>query len=177
MMKLCNKCKELKPLDQFDKNVGGKYGLRSHCRECRLEYNRKFNRENIEWRRSYRLAYNKLHETEIKEWQKNYRKENREAINKKISLLTKANREGANARHAKQRAAQLNATPKWLTKEQIEQIKEWYLYAKIFTETKGIKHEVDHIVPLQGKNVCGLHVPWNLQILTREENRSKGNKV
>jgi hypothetical protein len=74
------------------------------------------------------------------------------------------------------RRRQKNATPKWLTKEQRRSINQTYLYAKHMTELTGIKYVVDHIVPLRGENVCGLHVPENLKLLTHEANCKKSNK-
>jgi hypothetical protein len=65
------------------------------------------------------------------------------------------------------------ATPQWVNKEEIE---EFYIKARILTKETGIKYEVDHIVPIQGKLVSGLHVPVNLQIITKFENISKNNK-
>lgn len=73
-------------------------------------------------------------------------------------------------------AALLERTPKWLTNNHIIEITEFYAEATRLTEKSGILHHVDHIVPLQGKKVSGLHVPWNLQILTATENLSKRNK-
>lgn len=69
------------------------------------------------------------------------------------------------------RAAELQATPRWLTAEQKAEIKAIYILAR----EKGL--HVDHIVPLRGKTVCGLHVAWNLQPLTRQENSRKHNKL
>lgn len=71
----------------------------------------------------------------------------------------------------KKRAHIANAFPKWLTEEHREVIKVIYKLAG-----QDGRH-VDHIVPLRGKDVCGLHVPWNMQILDSSENLSKGNRL
>jgi len=76
-------------------------------------------------------------------------------------------------RGAKRRAARKQAFPKWAN---IKAIAEFYLLAERKTSETGIRHVVDHIVPLQGRNVCGLHVEYNLQVLTEEENLRKFNK-
>jgi hypothetical protein len=73
-------------------------------------------------------------------------------------------------------ADELNATPKWLTPEHKSQIADIYEQAALATQLTGVTHHVDHIEPLRGKDRIGLHVPWNLQILTASENSSKGNR-
>lgn len=74
-------------------------------------------------------------------------------------------------------AVKIKAAPAWLSKEQLEEMRCFYEEARRMTTTTGVVHHVDHIVPLRGKTVCGLHVPWNLQILTAAENKAKGNKI
>ena len=109
-----------------------------------------------------------------KEWKENNKEHVREQKNtymKKYGKFYKSNNKGkTNALTAKRRAIKLNATPKWLTKEQKKEITIFYINCP-----EG--YEVDHIIPLQGKIVCGLHVPWNLQYLTRSQNAKKSNKL
>ncbi len=104
---------------------------------------------------------------------KEYREQNKEVIAIAKKEWTLNNRDNKRATQAKYRATKLKATPKWAN---IEAIKGWYKLAKMFDKTFKEKHHVDHIVPLQGKKVCGLHVEYNLQVLTAVENLSKGNK-
>jgi hypothetical protein len=89
-----------------------------------------------------------------------------------------------NAQLAKRRSRKLQATPNWLTKEQFKEIEQFYIIAKELQWLSEEPLEVDHIVPLKAidpitrKHIaCGLHVPWNLQILPRFVNRSKSNKI
>lgn len=69
------------------------------------------------------------------------------------------------------------ATPRWLTAAQKVAIRGLYQIAIKMSRTTGIPYVVDHIIPLRHDEVCGLHVPWNLRVITREENLLKSNKM
>ena len=69
------------------------------------------------------------------------------------------------------------AMPSWLSQSHLDEMTAIYKQAAELTEQTGIKYHVDHIVPLQGKTVSGLHVPWNLQILEAAENIRKSNRL
>lgn len=69
------------------------------------------------------------------------------------------------------------ATPLWLTRKQKTEIRQIYQIAITMTKTTGERYVVDHIVPLRSEVVCGLHVPWNLRVITQEENLRKSNRL
>ena len=69
------------------------------------------------------------------------------------------------------------ATPKWLSAEQKLAMRQLYIQARKLTELTKERYVVDHIVPLRSHEVCGLHVPWNLRVITQEENLKKSNKL
>jgi len=70
-----------------------------------------------------------------------------------------------------------SASPPWLTKEHKLAMRQLYLQAMELTKLTGERYAVDHIVPLISEAVCGLHVPWNLRVITQDENLRKSNKL
>lgn len=70
--------------------------------------------------------------------------------------------------------ATLRACPPWADHSAISQV---YRTAAELTVETGIKHHVDHIIPLRGRNVCGLHIATNLRAIPAEENMLKSNKL
>jgi hypothetical protein len=86
------------------------------------------------------------------------------------------NRSVINAAVARRKAAKLTRTPSWLTIDDHWIIEQAYELAQIRTKMFGFDWHVDHIIPLQGKTVSGLHVPWNLQVIPGVENIRKGNR-
>lgn len=100
-----------------------------------------------------------------------------EDITKYRKTWKKANPELVLANDKHRRTKHKQATPKWLTQEHKAQIKQFYLDAMLVSKVTGVPYAVDHIVPLRGELVSGLHVPWNLAVITREENSKKSNKI
>jgi hypothetical protein len=103
--------------------------------------------------------------------------ENPEANREKVRKWKKDNPGKLAAQKKARKLAKTGATPKWLTKEHRAQMAALYLQAQIWTEVTGVPYHVDHIIPLNGENVCGLHVPWNLRAIKGEENLKKSNKM
>ena len=162
-MKRCTKCCQNKPEEEFIKDKRIKSGKESRCKECdKIKSKRVYNK-----RKKAHLAKCKIYSKTDKS------KESNRARSKKWN---KDNPAKNSARTMLYYARKIKATPKWITKEQLKEIELIYIESQKKTKETGIKHHVDHIIPLRGENVCGLHVPWNLQVLTAEENCIKNNK-
>ena len=80
------------------------------------------------------------------------------------------------ARARKRQASKLLRTPKWLTQDDLFIIEEAYHLAKLRSQLLSIPYHVDHILPLQGKKVSGLHVPGNIQVIPAKLNLQKSNR-
>jgi 5-methylcytosine-specific restriction endonuclease McrA len=147
----------------------------------------------VEWqegavsRAGYFASYNKREE--VKDRKNEWYQENREmVISNAATRPAHILREYRNAWKANNKTQVLadnkvrrrkhrEATPPWMTRKQKSEIRQLYQIAITMTQTTGEQYVVDHIVPLRSHEVCGLHVPWNLRVITQEENLAKSNKL
>ena len=140
--------------------------------ETRAEYFREYNRNEVvkdrkhAWYQENREQVIKSAATRPAVQLREYRNAWKE--NNKVQV-----RADTKARRRKHR----DATPKWLSRKQRSEIRQIYQIAITMTQTTGEQYVVDHIVPLRSEAVCGLHVPWNLRVITQDENLKKSNKL
>jgi len=163
--KACTKCGLHKPLVEFGRSTQRKDGLRPWCKICHNaanaewrkktpEYYRVRQEENPERRKKYDATYKKKNPT----FSKDYYEENKHEFVERV-----------NRRRGRMKAASL-----WADEQKIRLL---YRVSSNLNRLHGyVKYHVDHIVPLQGKLVSGLHVHTNLRIIRAEENKAKFNK-
>ncbi len=161
--KNCSQAQKPQPLENFYKSSQRHlFGVGARCKECVKRNATARNRANPEAAMFQAMK-----------WAKNNPERSR-ALNAKYA---RNNKDKFNAKNALRRANTELATPDWLTSFDMLKINATYTLASFLSWKTGQKIEVDHIVPLKGAFVQGLHVPWNLQLLTREQNLKKGNRL
>lgn len=161
-MKYCNKCKTTKSFDSFAHSKNRKDSLAIYCKSCNNNYKKLWQKDNKEKVAAY-----------DKEWQQ----KNKDKKSSNYKNWQTNNRAKVNSYNSYRRALEKQATPKWLTDSHKLHMECKYSLAVMLSNNTEEQHHVDHIVPLNGKAVCGLHVPWNLQILSAQANFQKGNKL
>jgi len=139
------------------------------------EYQKQYRIKNRERLIAYKKAWVEANPEKIKENSKKRYLEKNQEIKDYVAEYKKKNPHKANASKAKRKAAKNQRTPKWLNPIDFERIKNQYKLAEILTKLHNEPWHVDHIIPLQGKMVSGLHVPSNLQVIRGSDNCSKQN--
>lgn len=156
---------------------------KGNCSECRAEDTR--NAADV--RREYFREYNQRDDVRERkhEWYANNSQRVAERARTRPEELKRQYRNVWKANHPAQvradtknrRRKHRDATPPWLTREQKSEMRAIYQMAIELTRTTGEQYVVDHICPLRSPTSCGLHVPWNLRVITREENLKKSNAI
>ena len=186
--KVCRKCSEVKPKEEFFVRKVSADGLTAKCKICEVEDSRerkarwyqknseltkqrarKWGEDNPEKVEGRLETWNKSHPEARLLRAKKWRQLNKEKAKEQGAVWRKSNVGLVNSYTAAYRAAKLQATPPWITPDDNE------IMELVYAEAAHRKLHVDHIVPFQGENVCGLHVYWNTQLLSKSVNSAKGN--
>jgi len=189
--KVCSKCKEEKLLNDFYKNRTKMGGYQNECKVCSKKRDRDYYQKNREQRIDYqknyyesnredRLRYRKYHyqknRDEILQWQRQHYQKNREKARELGKKHYQQNREVYYFYREKRRASKIKAIPKLIVDCMVEKkrLVQIYRLRDLLTKASGVQHHVDHIWPL---SKGGPHWSGNLQIITAEENLSKGDSM
>jgi hypothetical protein len=169
--KKCTVCKDILPITDFGKDKSRGDGLSAKCRSC--SYRMLKNKKEAD-----RDTFLEMSKNRTQKYRDNFTHEEKEVIKSHQREHTKIPSVRARMNESCRRyyATKSNATPEWLTAEQKAEIIQIYNLAKDCQLVTGEPYHVDHIIPIRGKNVCGLHVPWNLQVLPADINVAKSNR-
>lgn len=181
---ICRSCKEWKlATTDFFPLRSDKETFRRQCKVCLAlkEYERRI-QLGERYKESERQRWLTRRQTQLQYLRTKYHEKSKdpaflEAERKRNNARAKRDKHKWTAQRAKRRAAERNATPPWLTTLHLQEMKQIYKDAGEISALTGRQHHVDHIIPLISKKVCGLHVPWNLQILEAAENIAKSNRL
>ena len=143
------------------------------CRVSRVKTWRKANPQSVV---KHNASQYIQHAEKIKAATKTYFEANRNKCYDTMAIYREKNPHIAAKVSARRKAAMLQRIPKWLTPIDFERINNEYRVAKLLSKLTGSSWHVDHIIPLQGKLVSGLHVPSNLKAIPAKENMAKNNK-
>ena len=170
MNKLCHTCNTTKSLNEFGKNKSKFDGHQTQCKSCVNTHN-KAHRKPVPFKEYYQANKTKLNQ-KTQDWYK----ANKVAALKQMKQYKAANPHVARKHAAITRAKRKNATCKWDDHELNQfMINEMYKHCELLIQMTGVSHQVDHVIPISNKYVCGLHHYLNLQVLTEKANRAKGN--
>lgn len=176
-MKICTKCGLEKPSKDFYRDKRSSDRLYSKCKSCHMGVCMNYQKDHKEDYNTNAKRWSKANPDKVQKKLRAYRlnPENRAKTNAWNATYKSNNKGKINSINAGRRAAQLNATPPWLITEMKRDIDFFYYIRENMKRPKD--WHVDHIIPLQGENVSGLHVPWNLRVIPAKENMIKHNKL
>ena len=172
MSKVCSKCGESKPIEAFGKNRTTTDGLAKWCKTCKKEKDKQYYIKNREKIKEYRMK----NKEKLLERKRKWYKANKEKVKAFFKEWLKNNPDKHRHNVALRRAAKMQRTPCWLTKNDKALIQRKYTLAQKKTESTGEMWVVDHILPLRGELVSGFHVPSNLRVIKHTINARKSNK-